>query len=169
MVRVYADLHIHSKYSRATSKDMDLEHLSKFGKIKGLNVISTGDFTHPKWFQELKTKLKKEDDIYSYNGMYFIPSVEISSIYKDAGKVRKVHNCVLAPDLEIAEQITEQLKKRGRVDYDGRPIFGIPSPDFVEMVMNVSKDCFIYSAHIWTPWFSMFGSKSGYDSIEDCY
>ncbi|MCD6546976.1 MAG: DNA helicase UvrD [Nanoarchaeota archaeon] len=168
-MRIVADLHIHSKYSRATSKNMDLDNLSKQAKVKGIHVLGTGDFTHPKWFKELKTKLVQIDDIYIYNDTYFIPSVEISSIYNQDGKLRKIHNVILSPNLEIAEQITDVLKKHGRVDYDGRPIFNIPSYELVEMAMEISKDNFVFPAHIWTPWFSLFGSMSGFDKIEDCY
>ncbi len=168
-MKIVADLHIHSKYSRATSPSMDIEHLAAQAKIKGITILGTGDFTHPLWFKELKTKLVKEGDLYKYDNTYFIPSVEISSIYKQDNKVRKIHNVILSPTLEIAEQITDELKKHGRVDYDGRPIFNIPSYELVEMVMNISKDNFVFPAHIWTPWFSLFGSKSGFDRIEDCY
>lgn len=168
-MRIIADLHIHSKYSRATSKSMDIKNLAIQAKIKGLDVLGTGDFTHPKWFKELKEKLTKVDDIYVYNDVYFIPSVEISSIYKQDKKIRKIHNVILTPSLEIAEQITDELKKYGRTDYDGRPIFNIPSYELVEIVMKISKDNFIFPAHIWTPWFSLFGSNSGFDNIKECY
>jgi uncharacterized protein (TIGR00375 family) len=168
-MRVIADLHIHSKYARATSQKMDIETLSQQAKIKGLNLLGTGDFTHPKWMAELKQKLVKEDDSYSFNGVSFVPQTELASIYKDGGKVRKIHHCILAPDLETAEQITDWLKTRGRVDYDGRPIFGIPCPELVEKVMEISSRNFIFPAHAWTPWFSLFGSESGYDSIDECY
>lgn len=168
-MRISADLHIHSRYSRATSPNMDIENLSRQAKIKGINIMATGDFTHPLWMKELKSKLKKDGDIYTYNETFFVPSTEVSSIYKQDNKVRKIHNVILSPTLEIAEQITDELKKHGRVDYDGRPIFNIPSYELVEMVMNISKDNFVYPAHIWTPWFSVFGSKSGFDRIEDCY
>lgn len=168
-MKVIADLHIHSKYSRATSNKMDIETISQQAKIKGLGIIGTGDFTHPKWFEELKSKLVKEGDIYMHNGIGFMPQTEISSIYTDGGKVRKVHNCIMCPDLETAEQVTEWLKTKGRVDYDGRPIFKLPCPELVEKVMEINKQNFVFPAHIWTPWFSLFGSESGFDRIEDCY
>lgn len=168
-MRVIADLHIHSKYSRATSKSMDLNNLSKYAKIKGIHVLGTSDFTHPFWFNELKKNLKKIDDHYEYNGVRFIPSTEISQIYKQAYVTRKVHNLIFAPDLEAAKQITEFLKTKGRVDYDGRPIFGFPCDELVENVMSISKDCEVIPAHAWTPWFSVFGSKSGFDSMKECY
>lgn len=170
-MKIIADLHIHSKFSRATSKDMDIQHLSTGAKQKGINLIGTGDFTHPLWFNELKSKLEKDSEtgFYKHNGIFFVPSAEISSIYSQDGKCRKVHNVIIAPELEIVAQINEALGKRGRVDYDGRPIFGIPSYEVVEMVMGISKDCLVIPAHIWTPWFSLFGSNSGFDRIEDCY
>jgi uncharacterized protein (TIGR00375 family) len=169
LVKIYADLHIHSKYARATSPKMNLDYLSKYAKVKGLNVLGTGDFTHPEWFRELKNGLSKKDDHYEYNGMIFVPQTEISHIYSQDGKVRKIHNVIFAPDLEIAEQITEFLKTKGRVDYDGRPIFGFPPYELVEKVMEISKDCEVFPAHAWTPWFSIFGSMSGFDSAKDCY
>jgi len=168
-MRIVADLHIHSKYSRATSDKMDIETISEQAKIKGLNIIGTGDFTHPKWFAELKSKLVKDGDLYVHNGIHFVPQTEISSIYTDGNACRKIHNCIMCPDLETAEQVTEWLKTKGRVDYDGRPIFKIPCPELVEKVMSINKDNFVFPAHIWTPWFSLFGSESGFDRIEDCY
>jgi uncharacterized protein (TIGR00375 family) len=168
-MRVIADLHIHSKYSRATSNRMDVETIAQQAKIKGLNIIGTGDFTHPKWSAELKSKLVKEGDLYVHNGVHFVPQTEISSIYTDGDSCRKIHNCIMCPDLETAEQVTEWLKTKGRVDYDGRPIFKLPCPELVEKVMEINKDNFVFPAHIWTPWFSLFGSESGFDRIEDCY
>ena len=168
-MRVIADLHIHSKYSRATSNKMDVETISQQAKIKGIDIVGTGDFTHPKWITELKAKLTKEGDIYSYQGTSFIPQTEVSSIYSDGTKVRKIHNCILCPDLDTAEQVTEWFKTKGRVDYDGRPIFKIPCPELVEKIMEINKDNFIFPAHIWTPWFSLLGSESGFNSVEECY
>jgi len=169
LVKIYADLHIHSKYARATSPKMNLDYLSRYAKIKGLNVLGTGDFTHPKWFEELKTNLVKKNDYYEHDGIIFVPQTEISHIYSQDGKVRKIHTVILAPDLEVVKQITDFLITKGRVDYDGRPIFGIPPYELVEKVMEISKDCEIFPAHAWTPWFSLFGSMSGFDSAEECY
>ncbi len=170
---IIADLHIHGRYSRACSKDLSIDNLEKYGKIKGIDLLGTGDFTHPEWIKELKSKLietEKGSGIYqTKTGFKFMLATEISLIYSHDNKGRRVHHVVLAPNLEVVGQITDELKKHGRVDYDGRPIFGIPSPDFAEMLMNISKDIEIIPAHIWTPWFSIFGSKSGFDTVEECF
>ncbi len=167
-MNVVADLHIHSKYSRATSNLMELEHLAKFAKIKGISVLGTGDFTHPLWFKELEQKLSG-DGVYEYDGMKFILSAEISLMYTQSGRGRRVHNVILAPDFGIVGQINEWLGKKGRLDYDGRPIFNISCIDFVDAMMGISKNIEIIPAHIFTPWFSLFGSMSGFDSIGECF
>lgn len=169
-MKTFADFHIHSHYSRATSKQMNIEELSKFAKIKGLNLLGTGDFTHPKWFEELKSKLESlENGFYEYNKTNFILTAEISNIYKDNGKTRKIHNIIMAPDFEIVSQINDGLKKWGRLDYDGRPIFGKSSLELMEMLMKISERIIVVPAHCLTPWFSLFGSMSGYDDLKDCY
>jgi len=181
-----ADFHIHSKYSRATSKDMDLEHLEKWGKIKGIKVIGTGDFTHPIWFQELKTKLepaesglfklkekisKNEDEEFNIpdTDIRFILTTEISCIYSKGGKVRKIHIIVFAPSFDAVEKINAQLGWIGNLKSDGRPILGLDAKELAKIVFNVSKDCLVIPAHAWTPWFSIFGSKSGFNTIEECF
>jgi len=171
MPRCVADLHIHSKYSRATSPNMELEGLSEWGKIKGIDVIGTGDFTHPKWIKELKEKAIEEDSgLLLFNGQHFMLTVELSSIYTDKGRGRRIHQVVLAPSLEVAEQINERLKKKGaNLASDGRPIMGLSAPDIVETIMEISPKCMVIPAHAWTPWFSVFGSKSGFDSVKECY
>ena len=150
---------------------MDLEGLSEWGKIKGIDVIGTGDFTHPKWIEELKAKAIEEDTgLLLYNGQHFMLTVELSSIYTDKGKGRRIHQVVLAPCIEVAQQINERLKKKGaNLASDGRPIMGISAPEIVEIVMEVSPKCMVIPAHAWTPWFSVFGSKSGFDSVKECY
>ncbi len=167
-MNIVADLHIHSKYSRATSKNMDMENLSRFAKIKGIDVLGTGDFTHPLWFKELKHKLTG-DGIYEYDGMKFILSAEISLMYTQNGRGRRVHNIILAPDFGIAGQVNEWLGKKGRLDYDGRPIFNFSCIELVDAMMNISKDIEIIPAHVFTPWFSLFGSMSGFNSIDECF
>jgi len=164
-----ADLHIHSHYSRATSDKMNIEELSRNAKIKGIDILGTGDFTHPIWIKELEKKLTKEDGIYDYDNTKFILSAEISLIYKKGDKTRKIHNVIFAPDFDVVKQIIDYLSKKGRLDYDGRPIFGITCEDFTENLMSISKDIEIVPAHIWTPWFSLFGSMSGFDSVEECF
>ncbi|MBW3023147.1 endonuclease Q family protein, partial [Candidatus Woesearchaeota archaeon] len=142
-------------------------------RIKGLNLLGTGDFTHPEWIKELKANLSETvsgSGIYSTKtGQNFLLSTELSLMYSQGGKGRKVHLVILAKNFDVVSQITEALKKKGRVDYDGRPIFGIPCVDFVEMMMSIDKDIEIIPAHAWTPWFGVFGSKSGFDSLEECF
>jgi uncharacterized protein (TIGR00375 family) len=170
-MKIFSDLHLHSKYSRATSKNLDIANLEKWAKVKGLNLLGTGDFTHPKWIQELKANLKDDGTgiLKSKEGMNFVMQTEVSLIYTDMGKGRRVHNIILAPSMEIANQVTEYFKSKGRVDYDGRPIFKIPCHEMTESMMKISKDIEVIPAHIWTPWFSLFGSMSGYNSIKDCF
>jgi len=169
-----ADFHIHSKYSRATSKDMDLEALNKWAKIKGIKVLGTGDFTHPEWLKNLKEKLEPaEPGLFKLRKLEsevrFILTAEISCIYSKNNKVRKVHIIVFSPSFEICEKINTQLGWIGNLKSDGRPILGLDVKELAKIVLNSSQDCFIVPAHIWTPWFSIFGSKSGFDSLEECF
>ena len=170
-MKIIADLHLHSKYSRATSKQLDIDNLEKWAKVKGLNLLGTGDFTHPEWIKELKSKLTDNGNgiFKTKTGMPFILQTEVSLIYTDMGKGRRVHNVILAPSFDVVDQITEYFLKHGRVDYDGRPIFKIPCPELVESLLGISKDIEVIPAHIWTPWFSLFGSMSGFDSIKDAF
>ena len=166
----FADLHIHSPYSRAVSKNMTLEVLAQKGREKGLQILGTGDFSHPLWFKELKAKLVGSGDgMYQYNGMNFVLSNEISLVYTQDGKGRRIHHMLLAPDFETVAQISEFLASRGRLDYDGRPIFGFSSIELAENLMSISKDIEIIPAHCWTPWYGVFGSMSGFDSLEACF
>jgi len=170
-MKIFSDLHLHSKYSRATSKSLDIEHLEKWARIKGLNLLGTGDFTHPKWIEELKANLSDDGTgiLKTKTGMPFLAQTEVSLVYTDQGKGRRVHTVILAPNLETADQITDYFKSKGRVDYDGRPIFKIPCPDLAESMMKISKDIEIIPAHIWTPWFGLLGSMSGFDSVEEAF
>ncbi|MBN1544645.1 DNA helicase UvrD [Candidatus Woesearchaeota archaeon] len=170
-MKTIADLHIHSRHSRGCSKDLNLANLEKYARIKGVELLGTGDFTHPGWINEIKTELSEEGAgiLRSKGGYPFVMQTEISLIYTQGGKGRRVHNVVLAPGIEVAEQITDELKKRGRVDYDGRPIFNISCIEFTDMMMRISKDIEVIPAHIWTPWFSLFGSKSGFDSMKEAF
>lgn len=170
-MRIIADLHIHGRYSRACSKDLSIPNLEKWAKIKGLGLLGTGDFTHPKWNEHIKEELKEDETgfLRTKTGFPFILQTEISLIYTDGGKGRRVHVLVLAPSLKVADLITEGLKKRGRVDYDGRPIFKIPCNDFVAMMRNISEEIEVIPAHAWTPWFGLFGSNSGFDSLQECF
>ena len=173
-MKFVADLHIHSKYSRATSKAMNLESLDKWAKIKGIRVMATGDFTHPAWFAEIKEKLEPaEQGLFklknSNSSTRFLLSVEISSIYSQGGKTRRVHNLIYAPSMEIAEKINMALGRQGNIKSDGRPILGISSIDLAKLVFSISNEVIIIPAHAWTPWFSVFGSMSGFDTIEECF
>src|SRR3972149_1674108 len=173
-MRIIADFHLHSKHSRATSPDMEVESLVKWGKIKGINLIGTGDFTHPAYFYELKTKLEptgaglfklKNSD----SPIQFVLTVEVSNVYSQNSRLRKIHNILFAPSLELVEKLNAKLSKFGKLASDGRPTFGFSSKDLAKMVFDVSPDFFIVPAHAWTPWFSIFGSNSGFDSIEECF
>jgi uncharacterized protein (TIGR00375 family) len=150
---------------------MNIENLEKYGKIKGLNLIGTGDFTHPLWLEELKRNLRESNGLFQYKDkdMFFILQVEVSNIYNE-GKTRKVHNVILAPSFEIVDQINDFLKDYGKLAADGRPILtNINCAELTESLMKISKDIVVIPAHIWTPWFGILGSKSGFDSIEECF
>jgi uncharacterized protein (TIGR00375 family) len=170
-MNVIADLHIHSKYARATSKSMDLVNLEKWARVKGLGLLGTGDFTHPKWIEEIKSGLTEDGTgiLKSAGGFPFVLQSEISLVHTQGGKGRRVHHVVLAPSLDVVEQITAFLLTKGRVDYDGRPIFGMSSIEFVDRLHEISNDCEVIPAHAWTPWFGVFGSASGFDSLKECF
>jgi uncharacterized protein (TIGR00375 family) len=171
-MRVVADLQLHSKYALATSKDMDLEHLAKGAKVKGLGLLGTGDFTHPRWFAELREKLESipGTGLYTYGGMAWMLAGEVSTVYEQEGKTRKVHHLIYSPELEVVAQINEALSKVGNLSSDGRPVLkGIDSAELVDLVTSVSSDVVVIPAHCWTPWFGVFGSRSGFDSLEECY
>lgn len=170
-MEVIADLHIHSKYSRACSKDLTIENLEKWAKIKGINLLGTGDFTHPEWIKELKRKLiDRGNGIFeTQTGFKFILQSEISLIYSQGGKGRRVHLIIYAPSFDTVDKITKYLLKYGRIDYDGRPIFKISCKDFVKDLKKIDKDIEIVPAHIWTPWFGMFGSKGGFNTLKECF
>ena len=169
-MEIIADFHIHSKFSRATSKDMDIEHLSEVAKIKGVNLLGTGDFTHPQWLLELESKLELVSfGIYTYNGANFILTVEVNNIYEKSGKSRRIHNIIFAPSFEIVKEINQALEEYGNLFSDGRPILKLDSKDMVKIIRSISKDCFIVPAHVWTPWFALLGSNTGFDSPEECF
>lgn len=164
-----ADLHIHSRFSRATSSKMNIENLSKWATLKGINLLATGDALHPEWLRELKTHLKEKDEgIYEYGKVDFILETEISTIYKDKGKIRKIHIIFLFPDFESAERHAKFLSKRWQLSADGRPIVGLHIRELLKRAIDIDERILIIPAHIWTPWFSIFGSKSGYNSLEEC-
>jgi uncharacterized protein (TIGR00375 family) len=186
-MRFHADLHVHSKYSRATSRDLDLEHLAEWAARKGISVVGTGDFTHPAWAGELKSKLvpaehglfRLRDDIEKGIAerlpsacraqVRFMLEVEISTIYKKGEKTRKVHHLIYAPDFETIDRFSARLAKIGNIASDGRPILGLDSRDLLEIALESGPGAYLVPAHIWTPWFAALGSMSGFDSIEECY
>ncbi|MFH1859867.1 MAG: endonuclease Q family protein [bacterium] len=186
-MRIIADLHLHSYLSRATSKSLVLANIYKWAQLKGVQIAATGDFTHPLWFSQIKDNLEPaEDGLFRLKSEYcqsidtqiptsccgevrFILSSEISSIYKQAGKVRKVHNLIFAPEIDDVINIRKILDGIGNLNADGRPILGLSSRNLLEIVLSVNPRAFLIPAHIWTPWFSVLGSKSGFDSIEECF
>ncbi len=170
-MKIISDLHIHSSYSRACSKDLNLENLEKYARIKGVGLLGTGDFTHPKWVQEIKSKLREDENgiLYSNGGFPFVWQTELSLAYTQNGKGRRIHYIILAPSGEVVGQITEFLLKKGRVDYDGRPIFGMSSIGLLDELLKISGDIELIPAHAWTPWFGMMGSESGFDSLKECF
>jgi len=169
-----ADFHIHSKYSRATSPSGDLKHLAEWAKIKGIQIIGTGDFTHPQWLKEIKKELEPaEEGLFKIKNkdeaIRFILTSEISCIYSKGGKVRKVHILIFAPSIEAVEKINKKLSTIGNLKSDGRPILGLDVKELLKIVLEADKNCLFVPAHILTPWFSIFGSKSGFDSLEECF
>ena len=183
----FADLHIHSKFSRATARNLDFENLFYAAQIKGIAVVGTGDFTHPAWVEEMESKLEPaEPGLFALkksladevavsvpdsckNPVRFMLQVEISNIYKKSGRVRKNHNIIYFPDLASVKKFNARLDAIGNITSDGRPILGLDARDLLEIMLEVNDRGFLVPAHIWTPWFSMFGSKSGFDHIEECF
>lgn len=173
-MKFIADFHIHSKYSRATSPSMDLENLDRWARIKGVKVLGTGDFTHPKWFESIKKDLEPaEPGLFKLRDIdsptRFILTAEISCIYSKGGKVRKVHIIIFAPSIGAVESINTKLGLIGNLKADGRPILGLDAKELAKIALDTDKGCLIVPAHAWTPWFSVFGSKSGFDSLEECF
>lgn len=167
---IIADLQLHSRFSRACSKDITLAKLEEFARIKGLNLLSTADFQHPQWNSEIKKNLEEDKNgiLWSKNKFPFVWGSEISLMYSDNGR-RAVHLLMFAPNGEIADQIIEVLSKKGRLDYDGRPIFGMTSSEFVEIMKEIDDKIEIIPAHCMTSWFGIFGSKSGFNSLRECF
>lgn len=186
-MKFYADLHLHSHYSRATSPSLNLEYLYLWAQLKGIHIVGTGDCVHPGWLKELREKLETaEEGLFKLKSEYrrlakkelppacqgevrFMLSSEISNIYKRLDKVRKVHNVIFVPSFEAAEKVQKKLGSIGNISSDGRPILGLDSRDLLEIVLESDPLSYLVPAHIWTPWFSAMGSKSGFDRMEDCY
>lgn len=179
----YADLHIHSKFSRATSKDMNLETIEQWAQIKGIQLMATGDFTHPDWLKEIENKLNDEGNgLFTLKNEYrldvpasckreifFILSAEISCIYQKNGKLRKIHLVILSPSIKDVLKINHALSRIGNLSSDGRPILGIDAKEVMKMILELSPQSMVIPAHAWTPHFSIFGSQSGFDTLEECF
>jgi len=166
---VIADLHIHSRYSRATSQEMSVPKIVEYAKLKGIGMVGTGDFTHPAWFKELKEHLTERDGVYENGGVRFVLNVEVNNIYTRHGRLRRVHNLIFAPDFQTADRINKYLGRYGKLASDGRPILSLDTYDMYRALLDISPAVFIIPSHIWTPWFSMFGSSSGFDAIDECF
>jgi uncharacterized protein (TIGR00375 family) len=165
-----ADLHIHSKFSRATSGDMVIPKIAEAAKEKGISLVATGDFTHPAWLEMLRNDLSENGDgLFKYENINFILSSEVNNIYSKNGRLRRLHNIIYAPSFEEVEKINGFLGKYGNLKSDGRPILSLDSKLMLEKILEISPVSIVVPAHIWTPWFSVFGSKSGFDSIEECF
>jgi uncharacterized protein (TIGR00375 family) len=175
-LRVIADLHIHSRFSRATSQRMNIDEITRFARIKGLNLVGTGDFTHPKWLKELSEELAEISGTNLYgttkhpdSPVRYMITAEVSTIFTVEGSVKKIHHVILTSSLETAVQVNDQLKRYGDLSIDGRPTLDMNAPQLVEEIMQVSDENVVIPAHAWTPWFSIFGAFSGFDRVEDCY
>src|SRR3989344_4849765 len=181
-MRAVFDLELHSKYARAVSKDMVPENMAEWAVKKGIDVLGTGDFTHPAWFKELKEKLEPaEPGLFKLKRLpqtefgarakdaRFLLQGEISCIYSKKGRVRRVHQLVYAPSFEVVEKINNKLNWIGNLKADGRPMLGLDSKKLLEIMLEASPEAYLIPAHAWTPWFGIFGSKSGFDSLEECF
>ncbi len=174
-MKVFADLHLHSRYSAATSERMTVTELSRFAEVKGLNMLGTGDALHPSWFDELKRSLVEAPEKGLYipaqgsGKVYFIAQTEVATIHELEGKSRRIHHVILMPSLDVAEQLGVRLEAYGDIESDGRPVLDMSPAELVETVMEISEDNFLFPAHAWTPWYSIFGAVSGVDSMEQCY
>lgn len=171
-MRIVVDLHIHSPYSRATSKDMSFKSLERGAIVKGLDVLGTGDFTHPKWREEIHAALVEEDGLYRLRDggrVRYVVSGEVCTNFEYNGKTRRIHHVILLPSMEVAEQLIPILENRGKLEGDGRPNLSMTGAELVEVVSDLGEDCMVIPAHIWTPWFSLLGARGGVDRIEECY
>jgi len=169
-MRYIADLHVHSRFARATSHDLNVPNLEKWARVKGLNIMGTGDFTHPTWIKELKQELHEEEGILkTKTGFPFVLQGEVSLMYSQGGKGRRVHLVLLAPSFEVVDRVNDYFLSKGRLDYDGRPIFGVSCVDVVENLKKISDEIEVIPAHAWTPWFGVFGSATGFDSMEEAF
>ena len=178
-MKLIADLHIHSKYSGGTSKYLSIDTIALWARRKGVNLISTGDITHPLHLQAIEKKLSPcpygndgfyiQKDVTPDNPLRFMLTGEVSNIYRQNGQMKKVHNLIFAPNIETVKKLNSTLDRYGNLHADGRPIFGFSCEDLVKIVLNISEDCLIVPAHSWTPWYGLFGSRGGFNSLEECF
>lgn len=175
-MRQILDLHLHSRFSRACSPQLTVENLGLAAQQKGIDILGTADFTHPVWFKELATNLEEINTTGLYRLKFkpevktkFIFSTEVSLVYKDGGQVRRIHLVVQAPNMEVVQELNHKLAASYNIHSDGRPILGISASKFCELCFSINRDFLIYPAHIWTPWYAVFGSKSGFNSLSECF
>lgn len=169
-MRIVADFHIHSRYSRATSSQLDLELLSRWARYKGISLLGTGDCTHPLWMAELKQKLKPTPEgLYEYQGVRFLLTAEVNTTFLSGGRGKRIHHVLFLPSIEAAEALNRSLNRYGDLTSDGRPTLSLSASDLVKLSLNVSPEILIVPAHAWTPWYSIFGSNSGFNSVEECF
>lgn len=166
-----ADLHIHSSYAYATSRDLNFENLAHWAKLKGIDLLASADFTQPEWFEESRAKLADTGDgLYEHDGVKFVLGTELSCVARVNGRSRRTHILAFAPSLDTVARINSALAETGaKLDGDGRPTLTIPPRDLLEILLGIDPRCFVIPAHVWTPWFGLFGSKSGFDSLEECF
>lgn len=165
-----ADLHIHSRFSRATSQAMEIPHIAEAARLKGIKLVATGDFTHPGWLRLIKESLAPaEDGLFRYGETRFILSAEVNNTYTYKARLRRVHNIIYAPSFEDVERINRLLQRYGDLATDGRPTINLGAKEMLEGILEVAPNSFLVPAHIWTPWFSLFGANSGFDSLEECF
>lgn len=178
-MKIISDLHIHSRYSRACSKELTLPNIAVWCAKKGIGLVGTGDFTYPAWFSSMEKELVSHDSgfyalrqssvISHKSSVFFVPTAEISCIYTRGGKGRRVHIIIVAPSFEVVKKINAKLGAIGNIKSDGRPILGLDVEELAKIVLDISSECLIIPAHAWTPWFAVFGSQSGFDSLEECF
>ncbi len=169
-MRYAADLHVHSPYSRATSSQLTLPNLAQWAKLKGIDLLATGDFTHPAWFAELRDNLvESAEGLYTYDGVSFVLGSEVACMAEQGGRNRRVHVLIFAPGLDAAERVNTALAPHGDLASDGRPMLRLTPRDLLHLLLDVDERCLLLPAHVWTPWFGVYGSKSGFDSLAECF
>ncbi|MCH7606563.1 MAG: DNA helicase UvrD, partial [Chloroflexi bacterium] len=166
-----ADLHLHSRFAYATSKHLTLENLATWAKTKGIDLLASADFTHPAWRRELEQNLTPvSPGHYSFLGVHFVLGTEVSCVYNQGGRNRRLHLLLLVPDFGTVQQISNALtRSKANLESDGRPILRLSARDFTALALDINPECIVIPAHIWTPWYGLFGSKSGFDSLEECF